>query len=178
MSDPTITLMAAKYPNQEHAKTIFDMLESMHQALTIGLKDAVMATKEDDGKIKVYETTDVSTRKGLKRGATAGGILGVIFPPSLLVTAVVGGGIGALWGKVKDSGVKHDEIKALAESLAPGQAALVVLVANESVTATQLALGSYEGELVTKLVSDDEFKKLYEQRGQEDVGKSKRLLLT
>jgi uncharacterized membrane protein len=166
MSDSNITLMAAKYPNQEHAQTILDMLESMHRALTIDLKDAVMATKESNGKIKVHETKEVTTRKGLKRGAIAGGCLGILFPPSLLAAAVLGGGIGALWGKIKDSGVKYPEIKALADSLTPGQAALIVLVANDSVTATQGALGSYEGELVTKPVSDDELKKLYEQRGQ------------
>jgi uncharacterized membrane protein len=167
MSDTTITMMAAKYPDQEHAQTILTMLESMHRALTIDLKDAVMATKEHDGKIKVHETTDVTTRKGLKRGLVAGGILGAIFPPSLLVTAAAFGGIGALWGKAKDSGVKNADLKALADSLAPGQAALIVLVANESVTATQLALGAYEGELVSKPVSDEEIKELYEQRGQE-----------
>jgi uncharacterized membrane protein len=164
MSDTDITLMMAKYPNQEHAKTILDMLESMHRALTIDLKDAVMAVKEHDGKIKVHETKDVSTRKGLKRGAIAGGCLGVLFPPSLLATAVVGGGIGALWGKIKDSGVKDPDIKALADSLTPGQAALIVLVANASVVATQGALGSYEGELVTKPVSDEELKRLYAEK--------------
>lgn len=166
MSDKNITLMAAKYPDQEHAQTILTMLESMHQALTIDLKDAVMATKEADGKIKLHETTDVTTRKGLKRGMIAGGILGAIFPPSLLVTAALGGGIGALWGKIKDSGVKQDDLKKMADSLTPGQAALVVLVANDSVIATQQALGAYEGELVTKLVSDEELKELYVHGGQ------------
>ncbi|HET9661613.1 MAG TPA: DUF1269 domain-containing protein [Thermomicrobiales bacterium] len=167
MSETTTTLMAATYPNEEHARTILDMLESMYRALTIDLKDAVMVTKEDDGKIKVHETTDVSTRKGLKRGAIAGGVLGLIFPPSLLITAAAGGGIGALWGKIKDSGVKHDDVKNLADKLAPGQAALIVLVDNGSVVATQLALGSYEGELVTKPVSDAELKELYERQGRE-----------
>jgi uncharacterized membrane protein len=166
MSDKNITLMAAKYPDQEHAQTILSMIESMHQARTIDLKDAVMATKEADGKIKLHETTDVTTRKGLKRGLIAGGILGAIFPPSLLVTAALGGGIGAIWGKIKDSGVKHADLKALGDSLTPGQAALIVLVSNESVTATQLALGSYEGELVTKPVSDDELKELYIHSGE------------
>ena len=165
MSDKNISLMAAKYPDQEHAQTILTMLESMHQALTIDLKDAVMATKEADGKIKLHETTDVTTRKGLKRGVIAGGILGAIFPPSLLVTAALGGGIGAIWGKIKDSGVKHDELKTFADGLAPGQAALIVLVSNESVPETQLALGAYEGELLTKLISDEEYKQLYLERG-------------
>jgi uncharacterized membrane protein len=155
-------LLAAKYPDADHAKTILDMLESMNQALTIDLEDAVMITRETDGKIKTHETTDVSTRKGAKRGLIAGGILGVIFPPSLIATALAGGGIGAIWGKIKDSGVKHDDIKELADSLTGNQAALIVLVSQNTAEATQRALGSYEGEVVNKLYSEEDFVKTYE----------------
>lgn len=162
MSKKNVVLLAAKYPDADHAKTILDMLESMHHALTIDLDDAVMLTKEADGKIKTHETTDVTTRKGAKRGLIAGAVLGVIYPPSLLVTALAGGGIGALWGKAKDSGVKHDDLKEMADSLTPGQAALVVLVSPDSAEATQRALGSYEGEVVNKMYSEDNFVKTYE----------------
>lgn len=166
MSEKNVVLLAAKYPNAEHAKTILDMLESMHRALTIDLDDAVMLTKESDGKIKTHETTDVTTRKGAKRGLIAGAVLGAIFPPSLLVTALAGGGIGALWGKAKDSGVKHDDIKELADSLTPGQAALVVLVSDKSAEDTQRALGSYDGEVVNKIYSEKDFVQTYEDASQ------------
>jgi uncharacterized membrane protein len=160
-------LLAAKYPNEEHAKTILDMLESMHQALTITLEDAVMVTRESDGKIKTHETTDVSTRKGAKRGLIAGGILGVIFPPSLIATALAGGGIGAIWGKIKDSGVKHDDIKELADSLTGNEAAIIVLVSQNTAEATQRALGSYEGEVVNKIYSEEDFVQTYEDASKE-----------
>lgn len=166
MSKKNVVLLAAKYPDADHAKTILDMLESMHHALTIDLDDAVMLTKEADGKIKTHETTDVTTRKGAKRGLIAGAVLGVIYPPSLLVTALAGGGIGALWGKAKDSGVKHDDLKEMADSLAPGQAALVVLVSQASAEATQRALGSYDGEVVNKIFSEDDFVKTYEDEAK------------
>lgn len=166
MSKTDYVLMAAKYPNAEHAKTILDMLESMHRALTIDLEDAVMITREPDGKIKTHETTDVSTRKGAKRGLIAGGVLGLIFPPSLIATALAGGGIGALWGKIKDSGVKHDDIKDLADSLTGDQAAIIVLVSHASAETTQVALGSYEGEVVNKLYSEEDLVKTYEDASQ------------
>jgi uncharacterized membrane protein len=166
MSKKNVVLLAAKYPDADHAKTILDMLESMHHATNIDLDDAVMITKEADGKIKTDETTDVTTRKGAKRGLIAGAVLGVIYPPSLLVTALAGGGIGALWGKAKDSGVKHDDIKDLADSLTVGQAALIVLVSQSSAEATQRALGSYEGEVVNKIYSEDDFINTYEDEAK------------
>lgn len=162
MSKKNYVLLAAKYPNEEHAKTILDMLESMYRALTIDLEDAVMITRDDDGKIKTHETTDVTTRKGAKRGIIAGGILGLIFPPSLIATAIAGGGIGAVWGKIKDSGVKHDDIKELADSLTSGQAAIIVLVSPETAEATQRALGSYDGEVINKIYNEEDMVKTYE----------------
>lgn len=166
LSKSDYVLLAAKYPDQEHAKTILDMLESMHRALTIDLQDAVMVTREPDGKFKTHETTDVTTRKGAKRGLIAGGILGAIFPPSLIATALAGGGIGALWGKIKDSGVKHDDIEHLANSLTGNQAALIVLVSKDTAQATQRALGSYEGDVITKMFSEEDMVKTYEDASQ------------
>ncbi|HET9660347.1 MAG TPA: DUF1269 domain-containing protein [Thermomicrobiales bacterium] len=163
MSTTSITLLAARYPNQEHAKTILDTLEEMHRALTIDLKDAVMITKEPDGKIKTHETTDVTARKGALRGVIAGGIFGLIFPPSLLISAVAAGGIGALWGKIRDTGVKHEDIKEFAGDLAPGQAALVILVSSQTAEIAQETLGSYEGDVLTKIYREEDFVKEYEE---------------
>jgi uncharacterized membrane protein len=163
MSSNNLTLLAARYPDQEHAQTILTTLEEMHRALTIDLKDAVMLTKEPDGKIKTHETTDVTTRKGAMRGVIAGGVLGLIFPPSLLVSALAGGGIGALWGKLKDSGVKHDELKEFAGDLQTGQAALVIIVSPETAERAQETLGAYEGDVLTKIYSEDDFKKTWKE---------------
>lgn len=163
MSTTSITLLAARYPNQEHAKTILDTLEEMHRALTIDLKDAVMITKEPDGKIKTHETTDVTARKGALRGVIAGGIFGLIFPPSLLISAVAAGGIGALWGKIRDTGVKHEDIKEFAGDLAPGQAALVILVSSQTAEIAQETLGSYEGDVLTKIYREEDFVKEHEE---------------
>ena len=52
MSKKNIVVLAAKYPDADHAQTILTMLESMNHALTIDLDDAVMLTRELDGKIK------------------------------------------------------------------------------------------------------------------------------
>lgn len=167
MSKKNIVVLAAKYPDADHAQTILTMLESMNHALTIDLDDAVMLTRELDGKIKTHETTDVTTRKGAKRGVIAGAILGVIYPPSLLVTALAGGGIGALWGKAKDSGVKHDDIKKLSDSLTEGQAALIVMVSEATAEATQRALGSYDGEVVNAIYNEQDFIKDYEAKSEQ-----------
>ena len=91
----------------------------------------------------------------------------MIFPPSLIATALAAGGIGAIWGKLKDSGVKNDDIKELAESLTGDQAAIIVLVSHNTAEATQRALGSYEGEVLNKMYSEEDMIKTYEDASKE-----------
>jgi len=157
MSKKDLTLLAASYPDQEHAETILSTLEKMHAALTIDLKDAVMITKASDGRIRTHETTDVTGTRGALRGVIAGGIFGLLFPPSLVVSALVGGGIGAAWGRLRDTGVRHDEIEEFTQRLTTGQAALVVLVSSTTAQITRETLGFAEGDILTKGYSETDF---------------------
>jgi uncharacterized membrane protein len=169
MSDQNLTLLAAAYPNREHAQTTIDMLEKMHRALTITLKDATLVTRNEDGKIEVHETDELTTGKGAKRGAVIGGVVGLIFPPSILLTGALGGAIGGFLGRLRDTGIKNEEVKKLAEGLAPGQAAVIALVTDDTVVAAQNALSGYEGELVISSVSEDVMKKIYEAEASNET---------
>ncbi len=166
MSKKDLVLLAARYPDQNHAETILSTLEKMHAALTIDLKDAVMITKEPDGRIRTHETTDVTGTRGALRGVIAGGIFGFLFPPSLLVSALVGGGIGAAWGKLRDTGVRHDEIREFTEELTSGQAALIVLVSSKTAKVTQETLGFAEGDVLTKAYGETDFVRSFESASQ------------
>jgi uncharacterized membrane protein len=75
-------------------------------------------------------------------------VLAVIFPPSLIASAVVGGAAGAAWGKLRDTGLKSKSIQDLGESLEPGKAAVVALVKPDSVQSVEKAMQGYDGQLV------------------------------
>ncbi len=169
MSDQKHTLIAAIYPDAEHAQTTIDMLERMHKAVTITMKDAAIITKNEDGKIEIHETNDISGKGGAIRGAVIGGVFGLIFPPSLLLSGLVGGALGGLLGKFIDRGVENEDIKELANKLTGTQAAIVALVDNDSVLATQSALSGYEGDLISQPVSDDVLKKVFEAEASDQT---------
>jgi uncharacterized membrane protein len=156
MSDKQLELLAAVYADQDRAQTICDMLEQMHRATTITLDDAVTVTKGSDGKLQIHETREVTTGKGAKRGAIAAGLFGLVFPPSLIVSALAGGVVGGLWGKLRDTGIKSKAIKDLGDRLEPGKAAVVALVDQASVAATERALQGYDGELIRQSFSAKE----------------------
>jgi uncharacterized membrane protein len=78
-----------------------------------------------------------------KRDAIAGGIVGLIFPPSIVAGAVDGGAGGGIWGKLRDKGFKDEDLKAIGESLPPGSAAIIA-IAEDHVIERQRGLEGYD----------------------------------
>lgn len=159
-------LLAAVYPNEEHAKTTIDMLVAMHKAVTITLIDAAMVTKDASGKIHVNETAELTPRKGAKRGAVIAGVFGLIFPPSLIASVIAGGAVGAIAGRLRDTGIKSEQISEIANQIEPGKAAVIALTEGEFGPQVQQALTGYEGTLLIQAVSEETLKKIYEEESQ------------
>jgi hypothetical protein len=92
---------------------------------------AVLFVKPD-GKAKFVESKDW----GAGRGALLGGAIGILGGP---LGILVGGGIGALTSKLRDSGFKNDQLEQLGKSLGPNNSAVVVELAADGVdTAKQV----------------------------------------
>jgi uncharacterized membrane protein len=102
----TIHMTVAIYTSTADGQEILDALNDLERQGTIKLIDAAMLTKSEDGKLHVAETEELTTRQGAKRGALVLGVVGLIFPPSFLASVLVGGGIGALIGRMRDTGLK------------------------------------------------------------------------
>lgn len=145
-----VHLMAAVYENRDRGKVMLDTLQAMHGEGTITLVDAAMLTKDDKGKLHVEETAELTGREGATRGAIILGIVGLIYPPSFIATVIAGGGIGALAGKLRDTGIKKDQMREIADKITTEQAAVIALSEPESVAAIERALLGYEGELLTQ----------------------------
>jgi uncharacterized membrane protein len=93
----------------------------------LGLHDACLVVRADDGKVHKRETHDISTTKagwyGGAWGLLGGAILG--FP---VVVAAAGAGIGAYMARRRDLGITDEFERDVAERLDPGKSAAVVLV--------------------------------------------------
>src|SRR4051794_39600616 len=111
---------------------------------SIKLIDAAVVVHGADGKVTFEETADPSGKKMGKHGAIAGGLVGLIFPPSIIVGAVVGGAGGGIWGKIRDKGFKDDELKAVGESLTPGSSAIIAIAEDRGVKQLETGLEGYE----------------------------------
>ncbi len=99
MSTSTLEVFVATYGGEDGAAAAAKDFEAAQRDGAIDLIDAAVIVHTADGKVKFEETADPSGKKWAKRGAIAGGVVGLIFPPSIIVSAAVGGGAGGVWGR-------------------------------------------------------------------------------
>jgi uncharacterized membrane protein len=118
-------VLVATYPDEATAREDYQVVKDAHAAGLVGSYDAAVVTKDASG--KVHENKDeTATRHGGWWGVAAGAALGVIFPPSVLGAAAVGGVVGGVGGHLA-RGMSRSEAKQLGDFIDPGQAGLVIV---------------------------------------------------
>ena len=143
MTDNEVQVFVAAFDNETQAGLALKDFRAMDREGSIDLIDGVVVVHSADGKVRFEETADPSGKKWAKRGAIAGGLVGLIFPPSILVGAAVGAAGGGVWGKVRDKGFKDEDLKAIGESLDPGTSAIIAIAEDRVVERLETGLEGY-----------------------------------
>ena len=81
------------YASEVDARADYDVVKDLHAVGAVGTYDAAVITKDDKGKIHVNKD-ETTTRHGAWGGAAAGALVGILFPPSIIGSAIVGAAIG------------------------------------------------------------------------------------
>jgi uncharacterized membrane protein len=142
--DNPIQVFIATFGDEFEAKQALNDFQQMDRQGSIDLIDAAVIVRGADGKVTFEETADPSGKKWAKRGAIAGGVVGLLFPPSIIVGAAVGGGAGGLWGKIRDKGFKDEDLKAVGESMDPGTSAIIAIAEDRVIEQLQAGLEGYD----------------------------------
>ena len=106
------------------------------------LRDAVIVSKELDGKVRVNETVDPQAGRTALSGAMWTGLLGLLVggPVGWIAGIGFGAGAGAITAKVIDLGVPDDWVEWFREAVQEGTTTVVVL-------AEDLDLNAFEEEV-------------------------------
>lgn len=125
MSEDAVFVYAAVYADRADADADYDALLELHSADLVGSYDVALVFKDDDGKVHVTKH-EKPTQHGAWTGAAVGVLVGIIFPPSIIASAVVGAAAG---GGIAHAmrGMSRGDAKDLGEHLDTGQAALIVI---------------------------------------------------
>ncbi len=113
--------------------------------------------RQPDGHVKLNQLVNM-TAAGAAYGGMWGALIGLLFLNPLL-GAAVGAGAGALSGRSTDIGIDDNFMKAAAEALTPGQAALCVLVRKVTADKVLPAMAAFGGKVLhTNLTREQEAK--------------------
>jgi uncharacterized membrane protein len=121
-------LLVARFADRDAASAAYDALRDAESQRRINIQGVLVVDADQQGKIKIRKLTDHKTRNGFAWGAVAGAALAIIFPPSLLAGAALGGVIGAAAGKVGNVATKSQLAKDLADVITPGTSGIVAVV--------------------------------------------------
>ncbi|GIK77473.1 MAG: hypothetical protein BroJett022_11630 [Actinomycetes bacterium] len=124
MADRPVFLYAAVYDAAADARADYEAVLDLHAAGLVGTFDAAVIEKED-GKVRVHKT-EKPTQHGAWTGIAVGAVAGILFPPSIIGTAVAGGLAGGVIGHLW-KGLSRGDLKDLGEALDDGDAALIVI---------------------------------------------------
>ena len=117
MSDNPIEIFIATFDNETEAKQALGDFKGMDREGSIDLIDAAEIDRGADGKVR--------------------------FPPSLIASAIVGGGAGGIWGKIRDKGFKDEDLKAIGEEMQPGTSAIIAIAEDRMIERLEKGLEGY-----------------------------------
>ncbi len=151
------TLVVVAYDDKYKAEEVRLMLRKMQQDYLIDLEDAVVAVKDEQGKVKLHQAINM-TAAGAVSGGFWGTLIGLIFMMPLLGLAA-GAAAGAASGALTDVGIDDKFMKNLAETMKNSSSVLFVLVRKVTADKVLEQLGGTGGTVLkTSLTHEDEQK--------------------
>lgn len=152
-------LIAVVFDDPLEADRILAKLQDLQREYLIDLADAVVAVRNQDGKVRLKQSVNL-----IGAGAASGGLSGILWGTlvgllflnplaGFAVGGVIGAGAGALAGALADYGIDDDFIKSLAQNMQPGSSALFVLVRKVQPEKVIAELGNVRGKLLKTSLS-------------------------
>jgi uncharacterized membrane protein len=147
----TLMVLAASYDSVTDAEVDYEAVKALYAAAGVGHAfDAAVLDRGVDGKVKVADKHEASTRHDAWKGLAIGAVAAILPGIGLGVGMAAGAGIGAVTGHIK-GGMKDQDLKQLGETLNKGQAGLIVIYATnmaDQIAASIKAENRYVSEAI------------------------------
>ena len=145
------------YDDPYKAEEVRLKLRKLQSEYLLDLEDAVVAVKDEKGKIKLHQAVNL-TAAGAVSGGFWGSLIGLIFLNPLLGFAV-GATAGAASGALADVGINDNFMRELAATMSSGSSTLFVLVKKSTPDKVLEELKGTGGKVLkTSLSHEDEAK--------------------
>ncbi len=98
-SDSSYTLFIADFGDVDRAWTAYDAINAIGDGHQDEVEGVLVVIRGKNGKLEVHRVHE-SGMSGMTWGLAGGALLGVLFPPAIIGSAIVGGVVGAAAGKL------------------------------------------------------------------------------
>ena len=159
VTDGAHTLIVAQFPTRADVDAAYAALQDIERTSSLKIDSVVIAECDANGKVSLGKVTEHSTKTGLKWGAVGGVVLGVIFPPSILASAVGFGAFGAAIGKAHNVMERKGLAEELAGVMKPNTAGIIALVENTAVVEIRAAMAKAD-RIVEKAIDEQVAKEI------------------
>ena len=143
MEEHRIVILTWEDPDK--ASGALKQLRHWRDEKMITIVDAVVIIKDEKGKVKVKETEQLTTKKGVAWGGAAGFLVGAIIGGPI-GGVLVGGALGAAAAKV-DLGIPKDTIQEVSDSLHGASSAIIAEVESDREDFLASAIRQSDGQL-------------------------------
>jgi uncharacterized membrane protein len=152
--------VAIEYDDMFKAQDVRLTLLKLQQEYLIDLEDAVVAVKDENGKVKLHQAANM-TAAGAASGGFWGTLIGLLFfGPFFGIGTLAGAAAGAVSGALTDLGIDNDFMKKLSDGFQPGTSALFILVRKSTPDKVLEAIKPYGGTVLHTSLSHEQESKL------------------
>jgi uncharacterized membrane protein len=155
MADVPVELVVAAFTDEGGAGKALKQLKEAQKDRLVGIRDAAVLHRDEQNKLHISETGDMSGGKGAAIGGVIGAAVGLITGPGALITGAAGAAIGGLAAKLRDSGFPDERLREIGASLKPGTSALVAVIEHTWVLQVEQDLREFGAQVVTEAVKAD-----------------------
>ncbi|PZU95789.1 MAG: hypothetical protein DCE90_11570 [Pseudanabaena sp.] len=151
------SLIAVSFKDEFTADAVLLELRKLQKEHLIDLEDAAVVIRNQDGKVKIKQTQELTTAGALS-GGFWGLLFGFIFFNPLLGWAV-GAIAGGISGALSDIGIDDNFIREVGSTIEPNTSAIFVLVRRATPDKVLEDLSRFNGKVLkTSLSNEDESK--------------------
>lgn len=125
MTQPHPFRYVATFKSHQEAEEDFAAASALHRSGLLGTFGAALITRDSSGEVWLF-TRDLPAERGAVLGALAGALIGRLLHLPWLAALLVGALAGGVLGHLR-AGLPRRDLQLLAATLAPGEAAVVVV---------------------------------------------------
>ena len=118
-------LFMAVFGDEKTAQSVAENFKVAAKEGNVKIDGLASVHRDSHSRIHIHEIGDITGSQGAVRGGAVGALVGLLFPPTILASTVIGSALAATFAKLHDKGFQTSDLHGLGESLQANESAVL-----------------------------------------------------